>query len=226
MGIVLVAQKIGHSLNRVLMKEGYTAKYARQLVFEEMKIKNYYLNDFRSDLAHFMPDVRLPYFGHSWNYDCSNLKKTVPTERRAVFLICLYFTVLVDQAMHSHYPSQYSRFEELTRYPKFCHGLGQFQKNPRAILSVPADKGFVEQANIETHLLDGMNLFVDEIATFFEEHMPTIETADFFNRLIYDPDVQIPELVVMVNEEMKDDVVYKAYKALRAAVDARYADNS
>jgi hypothetical protein len=27
----------------------------------------------------------------------------------------------------------------------------------------------------------------------------------------------------MVNEELKKDIVYKAYKVLRAAVDARYA---
>ncbi len=172
-----------------------------------------------------MPDPQLPYFGHSWNYDCKNLDK-IPTERRAAFLICLYFTVLVDQAMHTHYLSHYARFEELTRYPKFCHGLGQFQKNPRAILSVPVDKGFVEHTAIEMHLIDGMNLFVDEVATFFEEHMPTIETAEFFNKLICDPDVQIPELVVMVNEELKNDIVYKAYKALRTAVDTKYAHKS
>jgi len=190
-----------------------------------MDIKDYYLNDFRSDLTHFMPDARLPYFGHSWNYDCNNLDK-VPTERRATFLICLYFTVLVDQAMHSHYPSHYSRFEELTRYPKFCHGLGQFQKNPRDILSAPVDKALVEQATIERYLLAGMHLFIDEVAAFFKEHMPDIEPAKFLETLIYDPDVQIPELLAMVNEELRDDVVYKAYKALRTAVDARYADKS
>lgn len=121
-----------------------------------MNIAHYYLNEFRSDLGNFIPDSQVPYFGHSWNYDCKNLDK-IPMERRAVFLICIYFTVLVDQAMHTHYPSHYARFEELTRYPKFCHGLGQFQKNPRAILSVPLDKGFVECPAIETHLLDGMN---------------------------------------------------------------------
>ncbi len=190
-----------------------------------MNIGHYYLNEFRSDLGNFIPDSQMSYFGHSWNYDCKNLDK-IPMERRAVFLICLYFTVLVDQAMHTHYPSHYARFEELTRYPKFCHGLGQFQKNPRAILSVPLDKGFVEYAAIETHLLDGMNLFVDEVATFFEEHMPTIVTAEFFNNLVYDPDVHIPELVVMVNEEVKNDVVYKAYRALRTAVDSKYAEKS
>lgn len=71
-----------------------------------------------------------------------------------------------------------------------------------------------------------MNLFVDEVATFFEEHMPTIVTAEFFNNIVYDPDVHIPELVVMVNEEVKNDVVYKAYRALRTAVDSKYAEKS
>jgi hypothetical protein len=104
--------------------------------------------------------------------------------------------------------------------------LGQFQKNPRALLSVPIDKGLVEQATIEGFFLAGMNLFIDEVAAFFKEHIPDIETAEFFEKLIYDPDVQIPELVVMVNEELKNDVVYKAYRALRAAVDERYADKS
>jgi len=190
-----------------------------------MNIKDYYLNDFRGDLRSFMPDPRLRYFGHSWDYDCKNLDD-VSTERRAAFLICLYFTVLVDQAMHSYYQSHYGRFEELTRYPKFCHGLGQFQKNPRAILSIPVDKGLVEKESIEGHLVAGMNLFIDEVAAFFREHMPDIETEEFFEKLIYDPDVQFPDLLVMVNEEMKSDVVYKTYRALRAAIDTRYVDKS
>ena len=182
-----------------------------------MSIKGYYASDFRKDLGAFMPDSRVPYFGHSWEHDCRNLDK-VPAQNRGMFLICLYFTVLVDQAMHSHYPASYNRFQQLTRYPKFCHGLGQFQKNPRAILSAPVDKGIVDASEIETHLLEGMKLFVDEVVTFFEEHMPTIETGKFFDSLICDPDVQIPELLVMVNENLKNDVVYKAYTALRAAV--------
>ena len=186
-----------------------------------MYIKDYYLNDFRSDLIRFMPDSRLPYFGHSWNFSCNKLE-VVPTDRRAAFLICLYFKVLVDQAMHSHYRSHYSRFEELTGYPKFCHGLGRFQKNPRAILSVPVDEGIVKQATIEGYLLAGMNLFIDEVDAFFKEYMPDIETADFFEKLIYDPDVQIPEILVIVNEKLKSDIVYKAYKTLSTAVEEKY----
>ena len=125
--------------------------------------------------------------------------------------------------MYSYHPAHYSHFEELTRYPKFCHGLGQFQKNPRVILSVPVDKGLVEQATIESYLLAGMNLFIDEVAAFFEEHMPDIETSDFLKKLIYDPDVQIPELLVTVNEEFKNDIIYKVYEALRVAIDVRFA---
>lgn len=56
--------------------------------------------------------------------------------------------------------------------------------------------------------------------------MPTIVTAEFFNNIVYDPDVHIPELVVMVNKEVKNDVVYKAYRALRTAVDSKYAEKS
>jgi len=128
--------------------------------------------------------------------------------------------------MHTHYPSHYSRFKELTRYPKFCHGLGQFQKNPRAILSVPVDKGLVEQTIIEDHLAAGMNLFVDEVASFFKEHMPDIEPSEFFEKVVYDPDIQIPELLVIVDKELKNDVVYKAYKSLQVAVDTKYANKS
>lgn len=173
----------------------------------------------------FMPDQGLLYFGHSWNHDCGNLGK-IPTERRAIFLICLYFTVLVDQAMYTHYISHYSQFEALTKYPKFCHGLGQFHKNPRAILSVPVDTGFIELDDIDTHLLDGMNLFVDEVDIFFKEHMPIIETSEFFRKLIYDPDVQIPEIVSMINEEVKNEIIYKAYKALGTAVDEKFSQKN
>ena len=181
-------------------------------------IREYYNNKFREELAVFMPDRRVPYFGHSWSYDCGNLNK-IPIASRPAFLICLYFTVLVDQAMHAHFWSDYQQFEQMTRYPKFCHGLGQFQKNPRAILSVPVEKGIVNQEEIEKTLPDGMELFVKEVVDFFQQHMQNIDPTNFFEKLIYDSDVQIPLLIVMINPEMKEDIVVKAYEALRGAVD-------
>ena len=64
-----------------------------------------------------------------------------------------------------------------------------------------------------------MELFVDEVVDFFQKYMAHIESADFFDKLLYDSDVQIPLLIVMINPEMKDDIVVQAYEALRAAVE-------
>lgn len=183
-------------------------------------ITGYYHNQFRADLTKFMPDTRVPYFGHSWGTDCRGLN-VIPIESRPTFLICLYFIVLVDQAMYTHYRQDYQYFAKLTQYPKFCHGLGQFQKNPRELLHVPVQKGMVDKSAMEKELPSGMELFVDEVVDFFKNHMSNIDPTEFFDKLIYDSDVQIPLLIVMVNPEMKDDIVFKAYESLRAAVEKK-----
>jgi hypothetical protein len=187
-----------------------------------MNITDYYLNNFRDDLLKFMPSSRAPYFGHTWYNDCANLEE-IGQNSRAQFLICLYFTVLVDQAMHSHYHQDYHRFEELTRYPKFCHGLGQFHKNPRDILSVPVENGLVSVKGLESLLKDGMKLFVDEVTDFFQRYMPHIKTEAFFKKLISDPDVKIPLIFVLADESLKEDIVFKTYEELRKAVNKRFS---
>lgn len=48
-----------------------------------------------------------------------------------------------------------------------------------------------------------------------------INPADFFDKLIYDPDVQIPRLIVIINLEMKDDIVVQAYETLQSAVEKK-----
>jgi len=186
-----------------------------------MNIREYYLNDFRADLTTFMPDLRLSYFGHSWEYNCQDLDR-IPLGRRPAFLICLYFTILVDQGMHAHFRHFYDKFESLTRYPKYCRGLGQFQKNPRGILLYPVERGIVAQESLEEVLNDGMDLFVEQVDDFCRNHMPEISPRDFFWKLLYDSDVQIPLLLVMVQPELKNDIVVKAYEALREAVEARF----
>ncbi len=167
-----------------------------------MSIKEYYQNNFRQDLSCFMPDSKLPYFGHSWDYDCKGLEKILETNR-AAFLICLYFTVLVDQGMYTHYRQYYAIFESLTRYPKFCHGLGQFQKNPRGILLIPVERNMVKKNEIESVLSEGMALFIDEVVDFCINHMPEIKAKDFFEKILYDSDVQIPLIVTMANPTLR-----------------------
>lgn len=165
----------------------------------------------------FMPDPRLPYFGHTWDFDCAGVENITEGDR-AFFLICLYFTVLVDQAMYTHYKSYYEQFELLTKYPKFCRGLGQFQKNPRGILLMPIEKGMVKKANIDGFLNDGMGLFVDEVCDFFNQHMPQIDPSEFFDKLLFDADVQIPKIIALVDPEMENDTGVIAYEALKNAI--------
>lgn len=188
-------------------------------------IRDYYHCQFRDDLVRFLPSRDVPYFGHSWTYDCRGLE-SVAEQNRPAFLVCLYFTVLVDQAMHENFRSHYPRFEALTRYPKFCHGLGQFHKNPRAILATPIEKGFVEKSALEALLSPGMALFVAEVVGFFRDHMPEITHSDFLGKLVCDRDVQIPEIFVALDPTTKDHIEYKAYRALRQAIESASSNNA
>ena len=182
-------------------------------------IEGYYRDAFRSDLGGFFEGTRVPYFGHAWSHNCGNQINRVPAENRAAFLICLYSTVLVDQAMHAHFRQHYREFSNLTNYPKFCHGLAHFHHNPRAILSVPVERGVVAEQEVKDLLPAGMALLVDEVVDFFQQHMPQIDPSDFFSALVYDPDVQILGISIAVNPDLANDVVCIAYEALYKAAE-------
>lgn len=184
-------------------------------------MRQYYQQHFQSDLKRFMPRSDLPYFGNDWERACSGLENVAP-ERREKFLVCLYFTVLVDQAVHAHVPALYPRFEALTLYPKFCHGLGQFQKNPRYLLDAPAEKGLVAAAALAEVIPEGMALFVDEVIDFSVGHLPELDPIDFFQKLLYDPDVQIPLLVPLLEPSVRQRPAWVAYESLRNAVAAKF----
>ena len=114
----------------------------------------------------------------------------VPADHRAHFLACLYFTVLVDQAMHTHFYFESRRFEELTQYPKFHVGLGHpAHLNPILVFEVPIHLHLVAADAIRQVIPEAMTLFVGETASFFREHMPEIRAQDFFARLLADPDI-------------------------------------
>jgi len=178
-------------------------------------IRDYYLNKFRQDLHKFMPRADSPVFGGEWNGDCLVLER-IAVERRAHFLVCLYFTVLVDQAFYNH-SDCYPQFEALTRYPKFWQGLSR-NRNPRDILDVPFDSGLVSSEAIAEIAPAGMELFVDEVVSFASEHLAEFEADVFFEKLISDPDVFIPLLVVELNPTLKNAPAWIVFEALRAAV--------
>jgi hypothetical protein len=166
-------------------------------------LRRYYHSEFRSDVARFFAGRSVPYFGHAWRYTCHDVE-AVAIARRPGFLACLFFTVLADQAMHCHFRSSYARFEHLTRYPKFCFGLGQFQLNPYGILEYPVAQALVDRTRLVEILPEAMHLFVAEVDDFCRTHQPEVAPAEFFQRLVRDPDVQVPELLPLLDPAVRD----------------------
>lgn len=189
-----------------------------------LEIRDYYQDQFRTDLTQFMPRADVRYFGHSWHVNCSGLE-AIPVQRRPQFLACLYFTVLIDQAIHAHFRALHGRFDDLTHYPKFCHGLGQFQKNPREILDTPFEQKLVNGDALALIVPSAVELFVQEVVEFGETHMPDLSARDLFMALIDDPDVAIPLLVVHLRPELREFPGWIMFEALRAAVRSRWADD-
>ncbi len=171
-----------------------------------------------------MQNPDMLYFGHSWHVNCVGLEK-ISIGSRCKFLVCLYFSVMTDQAVYTHYRGLHARFEKMAAYPKFCHGLGQFQKNPRDLLDVPVDCGFVDRQDLLQVMAEGMELFVDEVVSFCRDHMRELQPAEFFDKLIYDPDVQIPELLVIADPALKGMPGWVAYDSLRRAVKDRFSSS-
>ncbi len=80
----------------------------------------------------------------------------------------------------------------------------------------------VNQEELESILNDGMDLFVDEVTDFFQRYMPHIKAETFFKKLIYDPDIQIPLIIILAGESLKEDIVFKAYDKLKNSVNKRF----
>lgn len=167
--------------------------WARLMSVRVMSIRDYYLRDFQGDLAIMFRgmdarDVRYT-FGNDWMRGCSLLPR-VPETRRPQLLVCLYFTVLVDQAVHTHFWQFHRRFEGLTMYPKFLVGFGhEAHLNPVLIFQIPIQRGLVTESAIRSIIPAGMRLFIDETNDFFRHHMHEITTREFFGKLLADPDV-------------------------------------
>jgi hypothetical protein len=159
-----------------------------------MRLQDYYHNVFQQDLNALFhgirpPEARIVTLGYDWVDRC-NLLTRVPLAHRPSFLVCLHFTVLVDQAMHAHFLFCYADFEKLTLYPKFRLGLGHpAYLNPIRIFEDPIRCNLVTESDIRALIHEGMFLFAAETDDFFNRHMPQISASDFFNRILADPDV-------------------------------------
>jgi hypothetical protein len=159
-----------------------------------MKLRNYYHANFRDDLAALLhginlPEARIVTLGYDWVDHCALLTR-VSVEHRPSFLVCLHFTILADQVMDYHFSFLYPEFERLTMYPKFRLGLGHpAYLNPIRILEDPIRCNLVTASEIRNLIPDSMRLFVAETVDFFKRQITEITVADFFNRVLADPDI-------------------------------------
>jgi|GEM_PF-1234385 len=55
-------------------------------------------------------------------------------KNKQLFLFCYYFSVLIDQAVHSSLREEHEHFDTLHSYPKFCGFLGSYHHNLRPAL--------------------------------------------------------------------------------------------
>jgi hypothetical protein len=98
-------------------------------------------------------------------------------EKKIDFLFCYYFSVLLDQAIHSSLRSEYPHFDHFARYPKFCGILGSYWTNLHPALLLLAATLYTsreDEESITKNLLELVAFFPDDYFTFITERYPKL----------------------------------------------------
>lgn len=209
----------------------YTEK-ERNHMLKQMDIRSYYHRVFAKDLTMLdckpacqsvKDDPNLVFFGGTrWATWEKDLKAVAP-ENREYFLICLFITITVAQAMYTYYPTYYRRFRQLTCYPNFgwCE-INPRNENPKLLLNIPLKNRtrispVVDFEKLNAMMPRGMELFYDETDIYFKDYQQEINTVEFFKKLLADPDFQI-------TPKDKGTPFEEAYKALSDVVISKSGD--
>jgi hypothetical protein len=164
-----------------------------------MSFERYYLQEFRKDLSAVF--ALRPQGVHDrdqhddWQYSLqprsvSRENQAITEwsgERKALFAVSLFYTVLVDQVCHTYFRSHYPRFRELTMYPKWrgdcpggCHG----HHHPVEILSVigasPGRHGASPSQQVVSLIHQAKPFVRQQLASFCEQQMPELPAAHFW----------------------------------------------
>jgi len=135
----------------------------------------------------------------------------IPSDRKGLFAVALYWTVLVDQTFYSNYRHTYQTFQRKTLYPKFIGNCTApslmssecgHQQHPRKILQAindTSDRGNRfdfereifkkdESSKSRQHidyfsvLEKSRQVMKEEIKDYFESHQPEINWTDFWTK--------------------------------------------
>ena len=106
---------------------------------------------------------------------------------KELFAVALFLTVLTDMVCFSHFKTHYSKFRNLTRYPKFignCPSGCNYHYHPSDIFFA-MNKG---RSATEQHLvfydkfLGAIETMKEETINFFKEHLPEVNGDTFWEK--------------------------------------------
>jgi hypothetical protein len=138
-------------------------------------------------LEHMLKDPTALFFGGpDWHNVSSDLAR-ISSENRERFALCLFMSVITDQALHAHFPNCFPAWQIATRFPKFgWTGFGFHNENPVKIVSVAEASGLLDVACMSALIPTFVELFAEQIRTFFLSQKLGVEPADFFRAVVSD----------------------------------------
>lgn len=110
-----------------------------------------------------------------------------PPSRQRLFLTALYFTVLVDQVCYTHFHASYSRFRELTQYPKLrgdCPGGCFGHRHPSDVFAFAARRDsepyWDGRVECREEFLEAVPTMRSEVKEFCVSFMPELDADKFW----------------------------------------------
>lgn len=162
--------------------------------------KTYYNSNFREDINMFFSTIPDESKFHEDNQNKQTFsiqyERLTPKfehlnfldkEKKELFGVALFLTILTDMVCFTHFKQHYSKFRNLTRYPKFignCPGGCQFHHEPNDIFFAMS-KGLSPN---EPHLLfrskflEAIETMKEETLNFFNQYLPEINGETFWGK--------------------------------------------
>lgn len=146
----------------------------------------YYNSKFRDDLKKFLSSIPDESRFHEDNLnkqtDSIQYERLTPEFDHLVFLVredkeyfgvALFLTVLIDMVCYTHFKSFYSKFRDLTRYPKFignCPSGCNYHYHPKEIFfAINKNRSTTEQHLVfYDKLIEAKETMKEEIINFFK----------------------------------------------------------
>ena len=162
-----------------------------------MEFQAYYNNEFRSDLNTFLRTIpNESRYHHNLEtrreitIQLCRLTSQHPhldflsEAKRLDFAHALYWTILVDMVMYTHFKTSYDSFRKLTTYPKLignCTRGCYHHYHPRNIYDEMDFKISDEEINSLIH--STKPFMTEEITSFLRRYMPNIDITSFLNQI-------------------------------------------